>query len=117
MDLNQSYSKIDELYLEYVKSSDLYKDAVKSKLIKIICNVVNIKYKKLIDSGDFDYLPVLTATNSVIKSFPKTKDKKFSSYLFRSIDNAIKNDVDQSKRIGFELNYSATKRLRKIKKY
>lgn len=117
MDFQQAYSRIDELYLEYINSEDLYKNAIKTKLIKIICDIVNYKYKHFILNGDFDYLPVLTATTYVIKSFPKSKNKKFSSYLFRSIDNAINNDIEKNKRIGFELNYSATKKLRKIKKY
>ncbi len=117
MDLQLAYSKVDNLYLEYAKSDDLYKNAIKTKLIKIICDIVNLKYKKLIDDGNFDYLPVLTATNNVIKSFSTAKDKRFSLYLFRSIENAIKNDIEQNKRIGFELNNSAIKRIRKIKKH
>ena len=69
MDLQQAYSKIDELYSQYVNTEEAYRNAIKSKLLKIVCDVINsdFKYKAHIENGDFDYLPVLTATNNIFQ--------------------------------------------------
>lgn len=116
MDLQQAYSKIDELYSQYVNTED--KNGSKSKLLKIVCDVINsdYKYKAHIENGDFDYLPVLTATNDSIKYFPTSKSKVFHSYLFSNIKKAVNKDLAQNKRKGFDLNYANTNELKKIKK-
>lgn len=118
MDLKQAYSKIDELYSQYANTEEACRNAIKSKLLKIICNVINsdYKYKVHIDNGDFDYLPVLTATNDSIKYFPASKSKSFHSYLFSNIKKSVNKDLAQNKRKGFNLNYSNSNELKKIKK-
>ena len=118
MDLQQAYSKIDELYSQYVNTEEAYKNAIKSKLLKIVCDVINsdYKYKAHIDNGDFDYLPILTTTNDSIKFFPTSKNKSFHSYLFSNIKKAVNKDIAQNKRKGFDLNYSNVNELKKIKK-
>ena len=118
MDLQQAYSKIDELYSQYVNTEEAYRNAIKSKLLKIVCDIINsdFKYKAHIENGDFDYLPVLTATNDTIKYFPTSKNKSFHSYLFSNIKKAVNKDLEQNKRKGFDLNYSNTNELKKIKK-
>ena len=46
MDLQQAYSKIDELYSQYIECDEVFrKNTIKSKLLKIICDVVNSDYK------------------------------------------------------------------------
>ena len=118
MDLQQAYSKIDELYSQYVNTEEAYKNAIKSKLLKIVCDVINsdYKYKAHIDNGDFDYLPILTTTNDSIKFFPTSKNTSFHSYLFSNIKKAVNKDIAQNKRKGFDLNYSNVNELKKIKK-
>jgi hypothetical protein len=98
MDLQQAYSKIDELFAEYATTETPYKNAIKSKLLKIICDVVKKRYKANFENGDTDYLPVLTATNSAIKTcMSKGKVKRFSSYLFKCIKNEINKDIEITK--------------------
>lgn len=118
MDLQKVYSKIDELFSEYIKTEESYKDTIKSKLLKIICDVINsdFNYKSYIENGDFDYLPVLMATNDAIKYFPSSKNNCFHAYLFACIKKAIKKDMAQNKHSGFSLNYSNINEIKKIKK-
>lgn len=117
MDLQQAYTKIDELYSQYIECDEVFrKNTIKSKLLKIICDVVNsdYKYKSHIENGDFDYLPILTATNDAIKSF--SNKGHFHSYLFKSINRAIKKDFEENERKGINLNYSNIQELKRIKK-
>lgn len=118
MDLQKVYSKIDELFSEYIKTEESYKNTIKSKLLKIICDVINsdFNYKSYIENGDFDYLPVLMATNDAIKYFPSSKNNCFHAYLFACIKKAIKKDMAQNKQSGFSLNYSNINEIKKIKK-
>ena len=96
MDKQQAYSKIDELFSQYINCEEAFrKNTIKSKLLKVICDVVNsdYKYKAHIENGDFDYLPVLTATNDALKYFKQGKEGSFHSYLFSCIHNAVIKDI------------------------
>ena len=107
MNKQQANSKIDELFSQYINcEEDFRKNIIKSKLLKVICDVVNsdFKYKSRIENGDFDYLPILTATNYSIKTFPNKGC--FHSYLFKSIKNAVTKDFAETERKGLNLNYS-----------
>ncbi len=119
MDKQQAYSKIDELYSNYI-SSDYggNKDRVKSDLYKIICNLIysNSEYKEYIAKGVFDFLPVSTATSDALKYFKPTKENCFHSYLLSAIKKAIRKDIEENERKGINLNYSNIKKLKKVKK-
>lgn len=117
MDLQLAYNQIDEYFSKYIESGN---EADKSKMLKVICDVINsdYKYKDALDNGDFDYLPVLTATNEAIKYFTAEKEESsFHKYLFVCISNAIKKNIEISKgKDRFNLNYNNIKLLKKIKK-
>ena len=117
MDLQLAYNQIDEYFSKYIESGN---EADKSKMLKVICDVINsdYKYKDALANGDFDYLPVLTATNEAIKYFTAEKEaSSFHKYLFVCISNAIKKDIEISKgKDRFNLNYNNIKLLKKIKK-
>ena len=118
MDLQQAYSKIDELYSQYLECDEVFrKNTIKSKLLKIICDVVNsdYKYKSHIENGDFDYLPVLTATNEALKYFKNGKEGSFHLYLFSCIHNAVIKDIEENS-TPIVLNYANIKLKKKIKK-
>lgn len=117
MDLQLAYNQIDEYFSKYIESSN---EADKSKMLKLICDVINsdYKYKDALANGDFDYLPVLTATNEAIKYFNVEKEESsFHKYLFVCINNAVKKDIEISKgKDRSNLNYNNIKLLKKIKK-
>ena len=117
MDLQLAYNQIDEYFSKYIESGNEKK---KKKMLKVICDVINsdYKYKDALANGDFDYLPVLTATNEAIKYFTAEKEaSSFHKYLFVCISNAIKKDIEISKgKDRFNLNYNNIKLLKKIKK-
>lgn len=118
MDKQQAYSKIDELFSQYINCEEAFrKNIIKSKLLKVICDVVNsdFKYKSHIENGDFDYLPVLTATNDALKYFKQGKEGSFHSYLFSCIHNAVIKDIEENKAT-IVLNYANIKLKKKIKK-
>lgn len=117
MDLQLAYNQIDEYFSKYIESGN---EADKSKMLKLICDVINsdYKYKDALANGDFDYLPVLTATNEAIKYFNVEKEESsFHKYLFVCINNAVKKDIEISKgKDRSNLNYNNIKLLKKIKK-
>lgn len=117
MDLQLAYNQIDEYFSKYIESGN---EADKSKMLKLICDVINsdYKYKDALANGDFDYLPVLTATNEAIKFFNVEKEESsFHKYLFVCINNAVKKDIEISKgKDRSNLNYNNIKLLKKIKK-
>lgn len=117
MDLQLAYNNIDECFSKYIESG---KEADKSKMFKLICDVINsdYKYKDALANGDFDYLPVLTATNEAIKYFNAEKEESsFHKYLFVCINNVVKKDIEISKgKDRSNLNYNNIKLLKKIKK-
>ncbi|MDD6294632.1 MAG: hypothetical protein PUA64_01465 [Treponema sp.] len=115
MDKQQAYSKIDELFSQYINCKE--KDKIKSDLLKVICDVVNsdYKYKSHIENGDFDYLPVLTAINDALKYFNQRKEGSFHSYLFSCIHNAVIKDIEENAN-PIVLNYANIKLKKKIKK-
>lgn len=117
MDLQLAYNQIDEYFSKYIKSGN---EADKSKMLKVICDVINsdYKYKDALANGDFDYLPVLTATNEAIKYFNvENEESSFHKYLFVCINNAVKKDIEISKgKDRSNLNYNNIKLLKKIKK-
>ena len=117
MDLQLAYNQIDKYFSKYIETGN---EADKSKMLKVICDVINsdYKYKDALANGDFDYLPVLTATNEAIKYFTAEKEaSSFHKYLFVCISNAIKKDIEISKgKDRFNLNYNNIKLLKKIKK-
>ena len=118
MDKQQAYSKIDELFSQYINCEEAFrKNTIKSKLLKVICDVVNsdCKYKSHIENGDFDYLPVLTATNDALKYFKQGKEGSFHSYLFSCIHNAVIKDIEENA-TPIVLNYANIKLKKKIKK-
>jgi len=118
MDKQQAYSKIDELFSQYINCEEAFrKNTIKSKLLKVICDVVNsdFKYKSHIENGDFDYLPVLTATNDALKYFNQGKEGSFHSYLFSCIHNAVIKDIEENEAT-IVLNYANIKLKKKIKK-
>ena len=118
MDKQQDYSKIDELFSQYVNCEEAFrKYTIKSKLLKVICDVVNsdYKYKSHIENGDFDYLPVLTATNDALKYYNQRKEGSFHFYLFSCIHNAVKKDIEENA-TPIVLNYANIKLKKKIKK-
>ena len=118
MDKQQAYSKIDELFSQYINCEEAFrKNTIKSKLLKVICDVVNsdFKYKSHIENGDFDYLPVLTATNDALKYFKQGKEGSFHSYLFSCIHNAVIKDIEENEAT-IVLNYANIKLKKKIKK-
>ena len=117
MDLQLAYNQIDEYFSKYIESGN---EADKSKMLKLICDVINsdYKYKDALANGDFDYLPVLTATNEAIKYFNvENEESSFHKYLFVCINNAVKKDIEISKgKDRSNLNYNNIKLLKKIKK-
>lgn len=117
MDLQLAYNQIDEYFSKYIEAGN---EADKSKMLKLICDVINsdYKYKDALANGDFDYLPVLTATNEAIKYFNVEKEESsFHKYLFVCINNAVKKDIEISKgKDRSNLNYNNIKLLKKIKK-
>ena len=118
MDKQQVYSKIDELFSQYINCEEAFrKNTIKSKLLKVICDVVNsdYKYKAHIENGDFDYLPVLNATNEALKYFKQEKEGGFHSYLFTCIHNAVIKDIEGAI-APIVLNYANIKLKKKIKK-
>ena len=119
MDLQLAYNQIDEYFSKYKESGD-EADKSKMKMLKLICDVINsdYKYKDALANGDFDYLPVLTATNEAIKYFNADKEESsFHKYLFVCINNAVKKDIEISKgKDRSNLNYNNIKLLKKIKK-
>ena len=116
MDKQQAYSKIDELFSQYINCEEAFrKNTIKSKLLKVICDVVNSDYKYKVENGDFDYLPVLNATNAALKYFKADKEGSFHSYLFTCIHNAVIKDIEED--VGpIVLNYANIKLKKKIKK-
>ena len=117
MDKQQAFFKIDELFSEYISLENNH-DSTKAKILSIICDVINYdpEYKSHITNGDFDYLPILIATNNALKYFHQSKDGSFHSYLFSCIKKAINKDLVENIRKGISLNYSNIKELKKIKK-
>lgn len=118
MDKQQAYSKIDELFSQYINCEEAFrKNTIKSKLLKVICDVVNsdYKYKAHIENGDFDYLPVLKATNEALKYFKQEKKGSFHLYLFTCIHNAVIKDIEGDTS-PIVLNYANIKLKKKIKK-
>lgn len=117
MDLQLAYNQIDEYFSKYIESGN---EADKSKMFKLICDVINsdYKYKDALANGDFDYLPVLTATNEAIKYFNAEKEESsFHKYLFVCINNVVQKDIEISKgKDRSNLNYNNIKLLKKIKK-
>lgn len=117
MDLQLAYNNIDECFSKYIESGN---ETEKSKMLKIICDVINsdYKYKTALANGDFDYLPVLIATNDAIKHFNSDKEESsFHKYLFVCINNAVKKDIEISKgKDRSNLTYNNIKLLKKIKK-
>ena len=117
MDLQLAYNQIDEYFSKYIEAGN---EADKSKMLKLICDVINsdYKYKDALANGDFDYLPVLTATNEAIKYFNVEKEESsFHKYLFVCINNVVKKDIEISKgKDRSNLNYNNIKLLKKIKK-
>lgn len=117
MDLQKAYKDIDDYFSKYKASGN---EAYKSKMLKVICDIINsdYKYKDALANGDFDYLPVLTATNDAIKHFSSdNEDSAFHKYLFVCIHNAINKDIGVSKgKEKSNLNYNNLKLLKKIKK-
>lgn len=119
MDKQQAYLKIDELFSQYIDTEESFRrDAIKSKILKIICDIVNSDsdYKPHIENGDFDYLPILTATNDALKYFKQKEEGCFHSYLLSCIKNAVNKDLEKNSGKGFALNYSNIKELKKVKK-
>ena len=99
MDLHEAFSRIDELYSLYMNSKDLYKNAIKAKLIKLICEIIKSDYKikKIFENGDSDYLPVLEAINDSLQYFNNTSENShFSSYVLCSVKKRIIKDVSTS---------------------
>ena len=97
MDLQQAYSKIDELYSQYISVDDLYRNAIKAKLIKLLCDVIKSDYniKKYFENGDTDYLPILEAFNDSLKYYNVEKSKgSFHVYLISNIKKRIYKDVE-----------------------
>lgn len=97
MDLQQAYAKIDELYSQYISVDDLYRNAIKAKLIKILCDVIKSDYniKKYFENGDTDYLPILEAFNDSIKYYNVEKSKgSFHIYAISNIKKRIYEDVE-----------------------
>lgn len=117
MDLQLAYNHIDEYFSKYIESGN---ETDKSKMLKVICDVINsdYKYKGALANGDFDYLPVLIATNDAIKHFNLDKEESsFHKYLFVCIHNAVNKDIEISKgKDNANLNYNNIKLLKKIKK-
>ena len=117
MDLQLAYNQIDEYFSKYIESGN---ETDKSKMLKVICDVINsdYKYKGALANGDFDYLPVLIATNDAIKHFNLDKEESsFHKYLFVCIHNAVNKDIEISKgKDNANLNYNNIKLLKKIKK-
>lgn len=117
MDLQLAYNQIDKYFSKYIETGN---EADKSKMLKLICDVINsdYKYKDALANGDFDYLPVLTATNEAIKYFNvENEESSFHKYLFVCINNAVKKDIEISKgKDRSNLNYNNIKLLKKIKK-
>ena len=117
MDLQLAYNQIDEYFSKYIESGN---ETDKSKMLKVICDVINsdYKYKGALANGDFDYLPVLIATNDAIKHFNLDKEESsFHKYLFICIHNAVNKDIEISKgKDNANLNYNNIKLLKKIKK-
>lgn len=117
MDLQLAYNQIDKYFSKYIETGN---EADKSKMLKLICDVINsdYKYKDALANGDFDYLPVLTATNEAIKYFNVEKEESsFHKYLFVCINNAVKKDIEISKgKDRSNLNYNNIKLLKKINK-
>lgn len=117
MDLQLAYNHIDEYFSKYIESGN---ETDKSKILKVICDVINsdYKYKGALANGDFDYLPVLIATNDAIKHFNLDKEESsFHKYLFVCIHNAVNKDIEISKgKDNANLNYNNIKLLKKIKK-
>lgn len=119
MEKQQAYLKIDELFSQYIDTEESFRrDAIKSKILKIICDIVNSDsdYKPHIENGDFDYLPILTATNDALKYFKQKEEGCFHSYLLSCIKNAVNKDLEKNSGKGFALNYSNIKELKKVKK-
>lgn len=119
MDKQQAYLKIDELFSQYIDTEESFRrDAIKSKILKIICDIVNSDsdYKPHIENGDFDYLPIFTATNDALKYFKQKEEGCFHSYLLSCIKNAVNKDLEKNSGKGFALNYSNIKELKKVKK-
>lgn len=119
MDKQQAYLKIDELFSQYIDTEESFRrDAIKSKILKIICDIINSDsdYKPHIENGDFDYLPILTATNDALKYFKQKEEGCFHSYLLSCIKNAVNKDLEKNSGKGFALNYSNIKELKKVKK-
>ena len=117
MDLQLAYNQIDKYFSKYIETGN---EADKSKMLKLICDVINsdYKYKDALANGDFDYLPVLTATNEAIKYFNvENEESSFHKYLFVCINNAVKKDIEISKgKDRSNLNYNNIKLLKKINK-
>ena len=117
MDLQLAYNQIDKYFSKYIETGN---EADKSKMLKLICDVINsdYKYKDALANGDFDYLPVLTATNEAIKYFNVEKEESsFHKYLCVCINNAVKKDIEISKgKDRSNLNYNNIKLLKKINK-
>lgn len=117
MNLQLAYNQIDEYFSKYIESGN---ELDKSKMLILICDVINsdYKYKDALANGDFDYLPILTATNEAIKYFNVEKEESsFHKYLFVCINNAVKKDIEISKgKDRSNLNYNNIKLLKKIKK-
>ena len=117
MNLQLAYNQIDEYFSKYIESGN---ELDKSKMLILICDVINsdYKYKDALANGDFDYLPILTATNEAIKYFNVEKEESsFHKYLFVCINNAVKKDIEISKgKDRSNLNYNNIKLLKKITK-
>ena len=118
MNLSQTYLQIDELFAEYLSDVDNNKDAIKTKLLKIICEVIknDSKFKQYFLNGDIDYLPILTATNDALKYFKTDyKDSCFHKYLFKCIKNSLFKEISVNQQ-GNVLDYEKIKLLKRIKK-
>lgn len=115
MTIEQAHVKINEYYSQYISPEYPDKNAIKAKLITIVCDTIKIdfSFKKLIENDNFDYLPVLIGTNNALKYFnPNSKNGCFHKYLFTCINQKVKSDINKNT----HLNENSFKELKKAKK-
>lgn len=118
MTIEQAHVKINEYYLQYISPEYPDKNAIKAKLITIVCDAIKIDYsfKKLIENDSFDYLPVLIGTNNALKYFdPNSSNSCFYKYLFTCINQKVKSDINKNTHLN-ENSFKEFKRAKKLLK-